>query len=78
MKSGINFTCECGRRGQVKRDDMSSFLSFVMRWHKDVQTKIPVRQLYSQKSDRFRLDILIRVVKIQVLTEVMSVNEIIY
>lgn len=63
--------------GDRLRDDMSSFLSFVMRWQKDVQTKIPVRQLYSQKSDRFRLDILIRVFKIQMLTEVMSVNEII-
>lgn len=77
MKSGINFTCEYGRGGQVKRDDTSSFLSFVMRWQKDVQTKIPVRQLYAEKSDRFRLDILIRVFKIQMLIEVMLVNEII-
>lgn len=57
MKSGINFTCEYRRRGQVRRDDMSSFISIMM--FKEVQTKIPRRQLDSQKSDRFMLYILI-------------------
>lgn len=57
MKSGINFTGEHRIRGQVRRDDISSFISMMM--FKDVQTKIPRRQLDSQKSDRFMLDILI-------------------
>ena len=57
MKSGINFTGEHRIRGHVRRDDISSFISMMM--FKDVQTKIPRRQLDSQKSDRFMLDILI-------------------
>lgn len=57
---GSSFACEYGGKRKVKRNVLS-FVRIVIRYLKDIQTKILDRQLNPQRSNKFSSDILVEV-----------------